>query len=307
MYGDAEQEMLTALLDALSERLSELGGPIVVQRRADVSDGRTDRNGGTDTDEGSDLTIELDTAIVAGKGTASARLTAGAGGRYYLWSGRAEFSYVPKRADLGGRALSQFLNHIVTATYERSFQRFRGARFFQIQHAGALLFTGQRRDLNAAETILRSIDPGPPEGAGGLVAAWRSFARLTGALEFGETSGDLMDEANDLASEALHHGQTNPLVLALVAQTEMKLNGDPERAAHLAARAMSFGSNNAYALSAAGHAATFLGAADRSYDLSARALAMARGGLPHEFIWQMQLALAALAVGRIDDAGNIAA
>ena len=296
VYGDAEQETLTALLDALSERLSELG-PIVVQRRAGVSDGHTDSNGGTDTDGGSNLTIELDTAIVAGKGVTSARLTAGAG-RYYLWSGRAEFSYVPKRADLG-QALSQFLNHIVTATYERSVQRFRGSRFFQIQHAGALLFTGQRRDLNAAETILRTIDPGP-EGAG-LVAAWRSFARLTGALEFGETSADLMDEANDLAGEALHHGQTNPLVLALVAQTEMKLNGDPERAAYLAARAMSFGSNNAYALSAAGHAATFLGEPDRSYDLSARALAMARG-LPHEFIWQMQLALAALAVGRIDEA-----
>lgn len=295
LYGDAEQEMLTALLDALSERLSELG-PLIVQRSAHGLPGDIgDR--GAELEGGSDLSIELDTSIAAGNGTATARLTTGAG-RFYLWSGRARFTYRPGQVDLDA-ALAQFLNHVVTATYERSFQRFRGSRFFQIQHAGALLFTGQRRDLKAADTILRAIDPGP-EGAG-LVSAWRCFGHLTNALEFGEMTGALRDEANDLACEALKTGQTNPLVLALVAQVEMKLNRDPERAAFLAGRAMSFGSNNAYALSAAGHAATFLGEMDRSYDLSTRALAMARG-LPHEFIWQMQLSLAALAVGRIDEA-----
>lgn len=291
LYGDAEQEILAALLDVLSEHFSQLG-PITVQRPAFVC------QNGTEVETGAkpDLIIELETSITAGKGTVSARLTTSAG-RYFLWAGRTRFAYSPGRSDLDTELL-QFINHIVTATLERSFQRFRGSKFFQIQHAGALLFTGQRRDLRAAETLLQAINPG--QDGDGLVAAWRSFGRLTNALEFGEWSNDLTHEANELASAALKVGQTNPLILALVAQVEMKLNGDPERAAYLSGRAMSFGSNNAYALSAASHAATLLGDINRSYDLAIRAQAMARG-LPHEFIWQMQRALAALAAGRLDE------
>lgn len=288
--GGTGKDLQNLLLDALSERFAILG-PIAVERET------TGMPAEPETGDKPDLVLELETHREEVAVRVQLRLLTGST-RHFLWVGRGTF---PAEQVLAAESaeIAAFLNTAVAATIERSFARFRGSQFFQLQHAASLLFTGQLRDLESAETMLKALDvdgPGRP-----VVHAWRGFQRLTEYLEFGGDANRLIGEANEFASEALKHGQTNPLALALVAQIEMKLNGDPERAEYLAERALAFSGDNAYALAAAGHAATLLGRFQESYDLS-KAAAEAASGLPNSFIWDMQRSLAALAVSKRGEA-----
>lgn len=274
------------LVDALARRLADQG-PIVLELE--------DRVPGDAAPP--DLVLEMGSAVDPGGVRVMVRLISPRQG-HFLWSGRAHLPGPPDRAAEGAE-YSAFQNLVLVAIFERGLRDFRGNGFFRVQQALALLFTGQRRDITAAEDILSSLielDDALP-----LVQALRGYQRLTSVIELRGDAGRQADEALQLAREALMLGQTNPMVLALAAQVAMKLEGDVDRGWHLAARAVALDAVNPYALAAAGHAATLLGRPGDSYALSCRASDAARG-LRHEFIWHMQRALAALSVGKVDEA-----
>lgn len=291
--GPAAAEIETEIIDLLSERLQQLG-PVTVVHCGGAWAGDMDRG-----QQG--LEVEVGCDVARDRVRAQVRLLM-TPARVFLWAGRAEFGTGQHGGQTGRSAeadVMALVNTVVTATLERSFARFRGSLYFQIQHASGLLFTGQRRDVAAAETVLSALADAAEAQA--IVPAWRGFQRVTSFLEFGGDAAGLQDEATGFAGEALRHGQTNPLALALAAQIEMKLAGDLERADHLATRAVSFGNSHPYALAAAAHSATLLGRHADSYRMSKHSLAVA-AGLPNEFIWHMQCALASLAVGDIANA-----
>lgn len=274
------------LVDALARRLADQG-PIVLEL-----DGHVPEDAALP-----DLVLEMGSAVDPGGVRVMVRLISPRQG-HFLWSGRTHLPGPPDRA-AEGTEFAAFLNLVLVAIFERGLRDFRGNGFFRVQQALGLLFTGQRRDITAAEDILSGlieIDEALP-----LVQALRGYQRLTSVIELRTDAGRQADEARQLADEALLLGQTNPMVLALAAQVAMKLDCDPERGWHLAGRAVALDEVNPYALAAAGHAATLLGRPGESYALSCRASDAARG-LRHEFIWHMQRALAALSVGKVDEA-----
>ena len=282
------------LIDRIAERFLSRG-PIVVNR------GDAAFPGGNRAEGPPQLVLEIETDIRSNLWLAHFRLLTGKG-RYFLWSGHLRCPMDPMSI-WQSNELSNFLNTLVSTTIERSFARFRGEHFFRLQHAKSLLFTGQRRDLEEAESILSTFNIGVEEQP--VVYAWRAFHRVTALLEFDDDKARLKPDAVGFAEEAARFGQSRSLVLALLAKVEMKFNDDPERADYLAGQALALRDDDPYALSAAAHAVTMLGRYEASQDLSQKALIMARG-LPNEFIWDMQAALAALAVGKWQDAYSLA-
>jgi len=286
--GAAASTVETELIDTLSERFMQLG-PVRVMH--------ADRTPLPDPDAPARLDIEVACDVRGGMVQARIRVLSGPE-RLFLWAGRAQFPF-EATAETSESAQAGLVNTVVTATMERSLARFRASPYFRIQHAVKLLFTGQRRDIEAADTVLQGLGS---EGTGQpVIPAWRGYQRLTSFLELGGDVQDARAQAAEFAAAALKSGRSNPLVLALAAQMEMKLNLDVERADYLAAQALSVGATHPYALAAAGHAATLLGRHEEGYRLSQAAMACATG-LPNAFIWQMQCALSALALGRLDEA-----
>lgn len=283
------------LVDRLAERFLSRG-PITVDR------GETQYGAEPGAaEETAQLVLEIETSARDHVWNAQFRLMTGSG-RYFLWAGHLQQPLEPATI-WKSHEVAAFLNGVVSTAIERSFARFRGDRFFQLQHAASLMFTGQRRDIEAADSILSALDVGA-EGQP-VVHAWRAFQRLTDFLEFGGSRDALRPEALDFAEDAARYGQSNSLVLALLAQIEMKFNNDPDRAALLSGRALGLRDDDPYALSAAGHAATLLGQFEESFEMSHRARLMAQG-LPNAFIWDMQASLASLALGRWQEAYDLA-
>lgn len=244
-----------------------------------------------------DIKAEFDTYSIGETWMINVRLYTGSK-QFFLWSGRAK---IPKRPDHPKyqSMLGQFSNVVLSAILDRGSQRYRTAPFFQLQHTVALLFTGQRKHIKSAESLLMGMAEVGRDSA--LVAGWRAFHRVTQQIEFPIAEVDLQDEGLDLATYALRHGASNPTVIALAAHAFVKLGDDIKRGEYLAKKALVLNGGNPYALSVAGHVKTLLGDFDGSYRLSSAAATAARA-LPNEFIWDMQLALASLGTGRLQEA-----
>ena len=244
-----------------------------------------------------DLTCDLDSHIVGTEIIIHVRCYAGTQ-NYFLWSGRTK---IPSgiQSDKDFLALHHFANVVFSAIVERGHKNYRTDTFFQLNHAASLLFSGQKGRIMSADEIFSGLLDGG--GGNALVYGWRAFQRVTQQIEFPTGSADVAEEGLQFAKDALSGGTNNPTATALAAQAVLKLSGDVDWADHLAQRALALEDTNPYALNIAGHISTLLGKYQSSYELSSAAASAARG-LPNEFIWDMQLALASLGTGRLGEA-----
>lgn len=268
----------------LAERLLSLGS-------IDVWEGTTEN------DETSDIVVEVDSRALSKSWIVNVRLYTSAK-RFFLWAGRADIPMSVDEADYESTT-ARFLNVVLSAILDRGGRRFKEMHFFNLQHAISLLFTGQPSRIETSENILLGLESMGADPA--IVAGWRAFQRVTRQIEFGCENSELAEDGLQLADYAINQGASNPTALALAAHALVKLGDDAERGAYLADRALSIDESNPYALSVASHVRTLLGHVDESYRLSLNAATASRA-LFNEFIWDMQLSLACLGVGRLEDA-----
>ena len=219
-------------------------------------------------------------------------------GRYFIWAGQVELpqelSKMWKSADL-----TSFINAMWVTSNERGYKKMRLHPYFQLQHAVTQLFSSDSAEIMSADKTLADLQEKYQDQP--VFHAWRTFHRITEYLELGGSKTELSDEAAEYAHRAAKFGRANPLVLAILSQYEMKFNDDPDRAKYLAIKALSYRDADPYALSAASHASALLGESSQSYLYAKQALS-ASHSLPHEFSWDMQAALSALAVGEFSEA-----
>lgn len=272
------------MLEAILSESFAAQGLVVVAETDDIS-------------EKPDLTCELDSHAVGAEIIIHARCYAGTQ-KYFLWSGRTKVLSTPQSAKQFFE-LNQFANVVFTAIVKRGHKEHRTGAFFQLNHAAAMLFSGQRARIMHADEVFSGLLDDGSECA--LVYSWRAFQRVTQQIEFPSGSADVAEEGLQFAKDALCRGANNPTATALAAQAILKLSGDVDWADHLTRRALALEDTNPYALNIAGHVSTLLGKYHSSYELSSAAACAARG-LPNEFIWDMQLALASLGAGRLEEA-----
>ncbi|WP_139212326.1 AfsR/SARP family transcriptional regulator [Jannaschia pohangensis] len=283
--SDSEEVFLTSFLtDTLSTRLMAEGN-------VEVHIGR-DPPSPRIAAAGAFLRIELSTVVAGGHWHVHLRAFADRS-RMFLWSGRLELP-MDFRVIYQGSDVAAFVSAALAGIASR-FESYRLAHrsaYITLQRAARRLFTARREDLDLAETELSQLAGG--EGAG-VALAWQAFARLTRALEFGETATGLIVETRDIADEALVLIPDNPLALALAAQVEIKLSQDIDRGRHLAEASVKACDQNPYGLHALSQARLFEGAFAEAHHLAIRARQTAEG-LPHAYCWDMQLCLTSLGV-----------
>lgn len=217
----------------------------------------------------------------------------------FLWSGNLrlplDFGQISRSPDLAA-----FLTR-ATSSVEDRFGRNALALsipYFQIQQAMRQLYTGRRTDLLAADAVLSQVRE---RSAMGVVLAMRGYIRLIDSLEYFAAGDRLMEEASGFAAESISLAPQNALVLGLAAQVQIKVVGDNDYGSYLARNAFDHGEQNPFALHALSQANQLSGRAEQAYDSALWARKVARGGT-NGFCWDMQASLAALGLGRIDEA-----
>jgi hypothetical protein len=168
--------------------------------------------------------------------------------------------------------------------------------------AAQKIFLGRRDELELADRILQGLEA---EDQHGSIRAWRSFIGLTRKLEHGVRQKPAEEQALALAFEAEQQGIGNALATGLAAQVTLKIGQDPDRADHLARRALQFDEFNPYALHALSQVRVSRGDYLSGYKLANLARLGAQS-LPHSFCWDMQACLAALGVGQRQEALDLA-
>ncbi|MEL6585042.1 MAG: hypothetical protein AAFQ50_00045 [Pseudomonadota bacterium] len=214
-------------------------------------------------------------------------------GRRFLWSGRFDLP-LDFRVICDGTDLAAFVSTALANIFSslRNLRTTSRSTYLTLHRTAHRLFTARRDDVAVAETELAALSS---SSSAALALAWRAFALLTRALEFGEDQNLLRDQAKCLIGEALILGQENPLVLALAAQVEIKLCNDLERGKHLATASLRACDQNPYALHAMSQAQLYEGAFGAAHDTALRARRMAEG-MSNAFCWDMQVCLTALGI-----------
>ena len=221
--------------------------------------------------------------------------------QHFSWSGRLrlpmKFAAVWESPDL--TAFAHQVMHGLTKTLGQTAPR---SPFVTLNRAIQMLYSGEASRIMDADRLLQSV---VSETGVGVALAWRSYARLTNALEFGAFDQQARMEAEELLREALDRSPASALARGLASIVQTKLLGDPDYGFYLAERAVAEDDRNAYALDAYSQALFFRGEHDRSYHVSEWARGAARHS-PHAYNWDMRCALAALSLGRMDDALELA-
>ncbi|RVT82240.1 hypothetical protein DXV76_17345 [Rhodobacteraceae bacterium CCMM004] len=287
--GPEASFLSTYFTDSLASRLKALGD---VEVRVRAPGGAPDKPPPL-------AQIEVDSMVDAGGWYVNLRSFAGAR-RQFLWSGRL---HLPMNFQViwEGPEMSAFIGRAVSATLERGATLQALPSYISLQLAARRLFTGRRDDLERADAEFEEAQHGD---ASGVALAWRAFARLTDALEFGRHDAQCADEAAGFADEALAQARHNPLVAALAAQVYMKLRGDHDYGHYLATVAVENCDQNPYALHAMSQAAMFRGDFVEGHRLAAWSR-RAASSLPNAFCWDFQNALAALSLGRREEAERL--
>ena len=239
------------------------------------------------------LRIELSTICESGWWNAHLRALADRD-RRFLWSGRLRLP-MGIRSIVEGVEIAAFVSTALSQIHAR-FRAYRltGRSSLMAMHrATARLYTADRAELARAEAELAALSDGD---ACAVALAWRAFACVTRALEFGEADPDLLPRAQALAEDAVARRPDAPVVAALAARVAFDLSGDVDRAAHLARAALRADACNPYALYAGAQAALVQGRAREAQDLARRGRLTAEG-LPHAFAWDMEMCLVALGTG----------
>jgi len=175
-------------------------------------------------------------------------------------------------------------------------------RCLRVQRASELLFTGNRSRIDHGDLLLEKLQG---EENDGMVSAWRSFAKLTQALEFGDFSPEVTQQALSLADDSLIDSRSNSVVIALASIVNMKLGSDFDYGFYLAKEAHGYCGDDPYALNALCQAHFFRSEYDQAYQLSKTARSVA-AGLPNKYYWDIQACLAALGVGQLEEARDFA-
>lgn len=171
-----------------------------------------------------------------------------------------------------------------------------------MHRAAVDLFSGSAPKIQQASQVLKLAARGQHKGIG---IAWQSYAALTRSLELQTLGYADLEQAIELAWEAVGIAPHNPVVLTLASQVQMKLAKDMDYARFLASAAMSENENNPFSLFAMSHTGIYFGELETAYRFAHRGAFIGRR-FPGSFIWDMQTCLTAMSLGRFDDAYQMA-
>jgi hypothetical protein len=282
-----EQFVTTYFVDRLAEQFSALGD--IEVRTGTAMEGKHAANG-------PDISVEVQSVVSGGNWFLSVRVCSAAGNRH-IWSGRLRLP-LDMKAIWDGTGVTAFLGRIYAATVQSLTNPAPLNDYFRIQHAALQLFSGKAQGVFEADDTLGQVQNRDLSGA---ALAWRGFAKLTRALEFDAFDENTVEEAVELANDAIGRGATNPVVVALGAQVHMKLNGDFGYGMHLARQAIGNDDQNAYALFSYSQASILNGDFEKGHLVAKRARDAAQY-LPNSFSWDLQCCLTAMGVGRYGEA-----
>ena len=221
--------------------------------------------------------------------------------RRIIWSGR--LSLAPSLSNIwDSEDVARAVNRAVQGVADTVSGTPNLAAMASINRAIRRIYEFDRMGLSKADDLLRGAMESDLRGT---ALAWRGYVRLTEALEFRETIADKQSEAMDFVQEALAASPDHSVVLTLASQVTLKLTGDLDRAHFLAGRAVAQADDNPYALDALCQTLILQRRYEEADEVADRARRNA-AGLPHSFSWDMQACLAAVSVGRIDDALDLA-
>ncbi|MEM7319217.1 MAG: hypothetical protein AAF408_09380, partial [Pseudomonadota bacterium] len=251
---DPDLQLLSRIMaDTLAVRLREYG-PVDV----DIYESKeaTDQ-----TSENCFWNLELEFAVSGKQWLAHLRAFS-TNPRRFLWAGQfhhpLDVVAIAKSNDL-----SDFVNRAVVSILAADHGTMNNYSGFQA--ATEKVFLGNRDQLGMADRIFEHLEAQDPNG---VARAWRSYIGLTQALEFGEKSEDLVERTLEFAADAQRRGYGNPMVMALLAQVQMKIGGDVEKGQFLADQAQKFSDRNPYALHAQSQACVLRGEYADGYDFA---------------------------------------
>lgn len=276
------------VMDALAQGLKDLG-----DIKVEIFDLENNAQRPTETP---DFSIELSCTLINLEWFVQSRVVEGARANF-IASARMQIPMDIAKI-VGSPTLASFVNKTIHGIVDRGIHTRFASPFFAIQFASLLLFSGDKDKLSQADQILSKLESNEAQA---IVAAWRAYACLTRALEFGENTSDNKGTALEFAQYALANNPSNALVSALSAQVYMKLEGDFDRGNYLAHRALRLNDQNPYAMLSLSQAKVFTG---QSHSAHAQALysRQAAAAYLNSFSWDMQCCLTALSVDQVAEA-----
>ena len=240
--------------------------------------------------------VEIETYGEGDAGFVMVRVT-GLPSRRAVWSGRMSISAsisdlwdAPEATRLVNQTVRKVADFVAAAPHM--------AHQLTFHRAVRRVYEYDRDALAKADEMFSSVQDGELRGP---AMAWRSFIRLTNALEFRDSNAEMVAEASAFADEALRTTADHPVVLALTSQVRLKLEGDLDAAHYLALRAVEVGDQNPYALDALSQTMILHGQFERANDLAQRARVAAQG-MDNAFSWDMQACLTSLSLLQFETA-----
>ncbi|MFM7443633.1 MAG: hypothetical protein ACKO2N_06935, partial [Tabrizicola sp.] len=251
---------MTFLTRALSQRIAS---DLLLIGEMDVL------QSGTDTEpagqEHANVLVEIETFGEGDSGFVMVRVT-GLPSRRAVWSGRMSITAAitdlwdaPEATRLVNQTVRKVADLVAAAPHMAHQQAY--------HRAVRRVYEYDRDALAKADEMFASIQDGELRGP---ALAWRSFVRLTYALEFRDSNAEMVAAASAFADEALRTTPDHPVVLALTSQVRLKLEGDLEAAHYLALRAAEVDDQNPYALDALSQTLILHGQFERANSLAQR-------------------------------------
>ena len=246
--------------------------------------------------ERANVLVEIETFGESETGFMMVRVT-GLPSRRTVWSGRLSIS--SSISDLWDAAdATRIVNQTVRKVADLVAAAPHMAHQQTYHRAVRRVYEYERDALAKADEMFASIQDGELRGP---ALAWRSFVRLTYALEFRDSNAEMVAEASAFADEALRTMPDHPVVLALTSQVRLKLEGDLDAAHYLALRAAEVADQNPYALDALSQTMILHGQFEQANDLAQRARVAAQG-MDNAFNWDMQACLTSLSLLQFETA-----
>ena len=282
---------MTFLTRALSQRIA---GNLLLFGEMDVLQSGPDA--GAADHEQANVLVEIETFGEGDAGFMMIRVT-GLPSRRAVWSGRlsinasiADLWDAPDATRLVNQTVRKVADLVAAAPHMAHQQTF--------HRAVRRVYEYDRDALTKADEMFASIQDGELRGP---ALAWRSFVRLTYALEFRDSNAEMVAEASAFADEALRTMADHPVVLALTSQVRLKLEGDLDAAHYLALRAAEVDDQNPYALDALSQTLILHGQFERANMLAQRARVAAQG-MDNAFSWDMQACLTSVSLMEFETA-----
>ncbi|WP_158964235.1 hypothetical protein [Chachezhania sediminis] len=228
--------------------------------------------------------------------------SAGHDGRLFLWAGQLDMPLNFGQI-LGGTEIAAFSETAAGATIRRLSGQPVAASLpaIAIQTAAQGIFAGNRDQMEAAARQLAQLSV---HDSSGMALAWRAYAQVNDVQEYASPIIPARARAaEELADAAVRAGPTNPTVLGLAAHAYLNFQPESEIGAELSRRAVQFSGADPYALGAASQANLIEGDFEAAQCMAERARHIA-APLSYSYCWDVQAAIATLALGRIEEAAQ---